>query len=433
MPALQAQKVWNLEECIAYAHDNNLQVKRQELKARAAEHDYDYARAQTLPTANAFGNYRFNKGRALNYDEYKYVNQSFSDANIGIESRLEVFNGLYNLNNIRSNKLSLLSQLEDIEDLKNEITINIAGAYLQILLNEELLKVAIEQLDITHQQVEKNEKLVEVGNVSRGELYEIQAQEAKEKANVTKARNTLSISYLTLMQYMDLENEDLDNFKVDTSDLTIDDANPLRVVDSVYSDALQVLPMVRSAEYNLESMQKGLSASKGLRSPSLSLRYLYYTLWSEISSDPLDPDNPYIWQDQLRDKGYQTLTFSLDIPIFNRMQIQNRISNAKVNVLDAQVNLDQTKQTLFKNIQQAYADAVAAIEDYESNLETVYSMQEAFNYTEERFNVGTVSSVDYNIAKNNLTKAQSDLAQSKYLYIFYTKILDFWAGVPITL
>ena len=199
MPALQAQKVWNLEECIAYAHDNNLQVKRQELKARAAEHDYDYARAQTLPTANAFGNYRFNKGRALNYDEYKYVNQSFSDANIGIESRLEVFNGLYNLNNIRSNKLSLLSQLEDIEDLKNEITINIAGAYLQILLNEELLKVAIEQLDITHQQVEKNEKLVEVGNVSRGELYEIQAQEAKEKANVTKARNTLSISYLTLM------------------------------------------------------------------------------------------------------------------------------------------------------------------------------------------------------------------------------------------
>jgi outer membrane protein len=115
------------------------------------------------------------------------------------------------------------------------------------------------------------------------------------------------------------------------------------------------------------------------------------------------------------------------------MQIQNRISNAKVSLLDAQVNLDQTKQTLFKSIQQAYADAVAAIEDYESNLETVYSMQEAFNFSEERFNVGTVSSVDYNIAKNNLTKAQSDLAQAKYLYIFYTKILDFWAGIPISL
>ena len=191
--------------------------------------------------------------------------------------------------------------------------------------------------------------------------------------------------------------------------------------------------MVRSAEYNLKSMEKGLNAYQGLRSPSVSLGYQYYTLWSQISADPLNPSEPYIWQDQLRDKGYQQLTFSLDIPIFNRMQVQNRISNAKVSLLDAQVNLDQTKQTLYKNIQQAYADAVAAIEDYESNLETVYSMDEAFKFAEERFNVGTVSSVDYNIAKNNLTKARSDLAQAKYLYIFYTKILDFWAGVPISL
>ncbi len=430
--ALHAQKIWTLEECITYAHDNNLQVKRQQLQARTAEHDYDYARAQTLPTANAFGNYRFNRGRAPNFDDYTYVNQSFQDANLGIESRLQVFNGLYNLNTIRSSKFNLLSRLEDIEDLKNEITINIAGAYLQILLNEELLKVAVDQLDITHQQVEKNEKLVEVGNMSRGELYEIQAQEAREKANVTKARNTRSISYLTLMQYMALENEKLTDFKIDTSDLTIEDANPLRWVDSVYSDALRVLPMVRSAEYNLMSMEKGLSANQGLRSPSISARYLYYTLWSEISSDPLNP-GPYPWQNQLQDKGYQQLTFSLAIPIFNRMQTQNRISNAKVDVLDAQVNLDQTKQTLYKSIQQAYADAYAALEDYESNIETVHSMAEAFNFSEQRFNVGTVSSVDYNIAKNNLTRAQSDLAQAKYLYIFYTKILDFWAGRPITL
>jgi outer membrane protein len=433
IPVLRGQKVWTLEECIAYAHENNLQVKRQQLKARSAEHDYDYARAQTLPNANVFGNYRYNKGRAPNFDDYTYVNQSFQDANVGIDSRLEIFNGLYNLNNIRSSKLSLLSKLEDIEDLKNDIAMKIAGAYLEILLNEELHMVAREQLEITRQQVEKNEQLVEVGNLSRGELYEIQAQEAKEKANVIKAKNTLSISYLTLMQYMDLENEKLDNFMIDTSDLTIADANPLRSIDSVYADALKVLPMVRSAEYNLESMKKGLNANQGLRSPSISVRYLYYTLWSQISADPENPNDSYPWQKQLQDKGYQQLTFSLDIPIFNRMQVQNRISQARVSLLDAQVNLDQTKQTLYKKIQQAYADAVAAIEDYESNLETVYSMDEAFKFTEERFNVGTVSSVDYNIAKNNLTKAQSDLAQAKYLYIFYTKILDFWAGVPISL
>ncbi|MCK4855527.1 MAG: TolC family protein, partial [Bacteroidales bacterium] len=135
-PALQAQKVWTLEECISYAHDNNLQVKRQALQARTAEHNYDYARAQTLPTANAFGNYRFNKGRAPNFDDYTYVNRAFEDANVGVESRLDIFSGLYNLNNIRSSKLSLLSKMEDIEDLKNDITMKIAGGYLQILLNE---------------------------------------------------------------------------------------------------------------------------------------------------------------------------------------------------------------------------------------------------------------------------------------------------------
>lgn len=433
VPAIHAQKIWTLEECIAYAHDNNLRVKRQALLARTAEHDYDYARAQVLPTANAFGNYKFNKGRAPNFDDYSYVDQAFKDANVGLESRLEIFNGMSNYNNIRASKFSLLSKLEDIEDLKNEITIKIAGAYLEILLNEELQKVAIEQLDITRQQVEKNQKLVEVGNMSRGELYEIQAQEAKEKANVTKARNALSISYLTLMQYMDLENENLDNFRIDTSDLSIEDANPLREIDSVYADAIRVLPMVKSAEYNLKSMEKDLSVYQGLRSPSVSVRYLYYTLWSEISMDPENPTGSYPWQKQLGDKGYQQLTFSLEVPVFNRLAVQNRISTAKVNVLDARVNLDQTRQTLYKTIQQAYADAVAAIEDYESSLETVHSMSEAFKFAEQRYNVGTVSSVDYNIAKNNLTKAQSDLAQAKYLYIFYTKILDFWAGVPISL
>ncbi|GAG38792.1 unnamed protein product, partial [marine sediment metagenome] len=181
------------------------------------------------------------------------------------------------------------------------------------------------------------------------------------------------------------------------------------------------------------SMERGLSAARGLRSPNISVRYLYYTLYSEISSNPLDPDVLYPWQDQLKDKGYQQLTFSLNIPIANRFMAQNRISNAKVNVLDAEINLDQTKQTLFKTIQQAYADANAALEDYEANLEAVQSMQEAFNYTEQKFDVGIVNSVDYNLAKSNLTKAQSDLVSAKYKFIFYTKILDFWAGRPITL
>ncbi len=427
------QDVWTLEECIQYGHDNNLQVKRQTIQVKLAESNFLYARAQALPTASAFANYTFNKGRAPNFDTYEYVNQAFEDGNVGIDSRMSLFNGLSNYFAIRQNRYNLLARLEDVENLKDNITISIGGAYLQILLNEELLKVAEDQLGITRLQVEKSQKLAEVGNISRGELYEIQAQEAREAANVVRARNELEISYLTLAQYMDLAPAEINTFSIVIPELSIEDAGYLRSVDSVYADALRELSLIKSAEYDLISNEKGLAAARGGIFPTLSARYLYYTLYSDISVNPEDPQAQYRWMDQLQDKGYQTLSFSLNIPVFNRLYTQNRISTAKVRVLDAQVSLDLTKQTLYKNIQQAYADAKAAFENYEANLETVKSMEEAFNYTEQKFNVGMVSSVDYNLAKNNLTKAKSDLLQAKFMYIFYAKILDFYAGRPITL
>ena len=433
IPHAYSQDVWTLEECIKYAHDNNLQVKRQNLQVKMAESNFLYARAQALPNASAFANYTFNKGRAPNFDTYEYVDTTFKDGNVGIESRLTLFNGLSTYNTIRQNRFNLMARLEDVENLKNNITISIGGGYLQILLNEELLKVAEDQLEITRLQVEKNERLVEVGNLSRGELYEIQAQEAREAAIVVRARNDLEISYLTLAQFMDLKRDEIDEFRIEIPELTIEDGGYLRSVDSVYADALRELPVVKSAEYDLKSFEKGLAAARGYISPTIGVRYLYYTLYSEIAQNLEDPLAPYRWMDQLQDKGYHTLTFSLSVPIFNRLNTQNRISTAKVSVLDAQVNLDLTKQTLYKTIQQSYADAKAAFENYEANLETVKSMEEAFNYTEEKYNVGMVSSVDYNLAKNNLTKAQSDLLQAKFMYIFYAKILDFYAGRPITL
>ncbi len=432
-PDIHARKIWTLEECIAHAHEHNLQVQRQQLQSKSAENNYLYARAQVLPNANIGANYTYNQGRALNTEDYEWINQSFYDGSVGFNSRMNLFNGLSNYNNILQNKYNLLARIEGVKELKNDITIQIAGAYLQILFNEELLKIAEEQLKVTKQQVAKNEKLVEVGNLSRGDLYEIQAQKAREKSNVTAASNTLAISYLTLAQYMDLEIHNLADFKISIPELGIEDANILRTVDSVFNDAMVVLPRIKAAEYTLLSYEKGLKAEIGTAFPSLDLRYAVGSFYNELSPNPVSSTDPYPWYDQLADKRRQIVTLGLNIPVFNRLYTQNRISNAKVGVMDAQVGLEQTKQTLFKTIQQAYADARAALDNYDSNLETVKSMEEAFIYTEQKFNVGMVSSVDYNIAKNNLTRAQSDLLQAKYLYIFNTKILDFWAGKPITL
>lgn len=431
-PDTRCQKVWTLEECIDHAHEHNLEVQRQQLQSKSAANNYLYTWAQALPNANIGLNYTYNQGRALNTEDYEWINQEFYDGSVGFESRLNLFNGLSTYNYIQQSKYGLLAQMEGVKGLKNDITIQISGAYLQILFNEELLRIAEEQLKVTLQQVEKNEKLVEVGNLSRGDLYEIQAQMAREKSNVTAARNERTISYLNLAQYMDLEIDNLADFKIWIPELGIEDANPLRTIDSVYSDALVILPRIKAAEYNLLSFEKGFKAAIGTAFPSLDLRYAIGSFYNELSTVP-GTDDFYPWFDQLTDKRRQLLTLGISIPIFNRLYSQNRISNAKVGVMDAQVALDQTKQTLYKTIQQAYADARAALDNYDSNLETVKSMEEAFNHTEQKFNVGMVSSIDYNIAKNNLTKAQSDLLQAKYLYIFNTKILDFWAGKPITL
>jgi len=430
---VDAQKLWTLDECIQHAYQNNLEINRQKIQVRAAEFGFWHARSQLLPSANAFVNYTFNKGRAPNFDTYEYVDRAFEDGNIGIESRLNIFNGLYNYHSMRSNHFNLLSQLENVENLKDNISVSIAGAYLQILLNQELLNIAQDQLVITQQQVARNEKLVELGTLSRGDLYQIQAQEATERAIVIRTENTLESSYLTLAQYMFLESGELNTFAIEVPELSVEDAVSIREVEEVYANALENLAIVKGAEYAMKSQEKNLSAARGLRYPSLSARFLYYTLYSEISVNPLDPVAPYRWNEQLQDKGYQQFSLSLNIPLFNRLNTQNQISTAKVNMLDASVVLDLTKQRLFQNIQQSHADANSALENYEASLEAVKSMEEAFYYAKQMFNVGILNSVDYNTAKNNLTKSQSDLLQAKYMYIFYAQILDFYGGNTIAL
>ena len=362
-PAIQAQKIWTLEQCIAHAHEHNLQVQRQQLQSKSAENNYLYARAQVLPNANIGANYSYNQGRSLNTENYEWITDSYTDGRVGFESRMNLFSGLSNYNNILQSKYNLLARVEGVKELKNDITIQIAGAYLQILFNEELLKIAEEQLKVTEQQVTKNEKLVEVGNLSRGDLYEIRAQMAREKSTVTAARNELAISYLTLAQYMDLEIHNIANFRISIPELGIEDANVLRTIDSVYNDALVVLPRIKAAEYTLMSFEKGLKAEIGTAFPSLDLRYGIGSNYYELAPRPGNASDLYPWSDQLSDNRGQIVTLGLNIPVFNRLNTQNRISNAKLGMMDAQVGLEQAKPTLYKTIQQSYADARAALDN----------------------------------------------------------------------
>jgi outer membrane protein len=284
-------------------------------------------------------------------------------------------------------------------------------------------------------QVDKTETLVKVGSVSKGTLLEINAQAASEKLNIIQRNNQLRISKLTLVQLLDLESPE--EFSIVTpKNLSIENQPAVVITDSVFNYAVTNMPEVKSAEYMLQSQKKALAVTRGRRSPELYLSGLYYSRYNENAINPLDPDplNPsinYPMEDQLKDNQYKQITLGLSVPIFNKLRIQRDISIAKVNMLDAQYNLKQTKQNLYKNIQQAYSDAVSALEKYYSSYDAVKSMEEAFDYTSEKFEVGLASSIDYNIAKNNLSKTQSDLLQAKYEYLLRLKILDFYHGEEI--
>lgn len=427
-----AQQVWTLEDCINYAIENNITVKRQELNAESASQTHFQSLMELLPSANANGNHYLNSGKTLNTETYSYEDQSFQGGNVNLSAEINVFSGLQNYNTIRRNKLNLLAQLQTVEKVKNDITLNVSTAYLQILLNKELRDNAQQQLDVTLDQVEKTKKLYEIGNAAKGDLLQIESQAAAEKATLTNAENNLKISYLDLSQFLNLQESE--NFEIlfpEIPDITL--AEEITSVNNVYGVALEFLPEIKSAELLLKSSEKNLAISYGRISPTLVFGYQYQSRYNELATNIADPNSNYPYLDQIGDNASQVIYFALRVPIFNNWQTGNAISQAKINLSDSELFLDLQKQSLYKIIQQARTQAIAAMDRYKANLEAVKSMEEAFRYTEQKYQVGLVDILEYKTAKNQLNQTKSDLAQAKYEYIFRTKILDFYKGEQITL
>jgi outer membrane protein len=433
---LSAQKVWKLEDCINYAFENNLQIKQQVLNTRYNSNVLLQSKINLAPDLNAGAGYGISWGRALDETTYTFTqDQRIKSLNTNISSSLTLFSGLQQFNTIKQNEFNLLASLKDLEKLKNDISLAIAAGYLQILFNSELLGVAKNQLEITQMQVNRTSKLVDAGSLARGALLEIEAQAASEELNVINAANQLDISYLTLTQLLDLDS--VGDFTIEIPEFgDIADQEILLSVSSVFNEANNLLPQIKSAEYQLSSSEKGLGIAKGSRSPSLNLNGSYGTGYSDIRERYNPATNemePYPFADQMKDNLSTTLSLGLRIPIFNGWMASTNISNAKLTVMNSQLVLETTRNNLYKAIQQSYADAIAAKKKYLATQQALVSMEESFMYTEQKFEVGLVNTVDYNAEKNRLTQTQSDLLQAKYDYIFKMKILDFYRGIPLTL
>jgi outer membrane protein len=424
--SVYAQKKWSLQDCINYAIENNIRIQREKLNAKVAENNLFQSKMEFLPSINAGASNTFNYGRNPDPTTYEIVDVTYTTQYGGISGDLRLFRGMRTLNGVKQNEFNLMARLNDVENLKDNISINVATSYLDILFNYELVEIAENQVDIARQEVERAEKLVEVGNLAKGELLKLNAQLESDKYQLTNANNNLTLSYITLTQLLEMDT--ISGFEIDVpEELPVDEQINYNNVGEIYSVAVKDLPYIKSAEFDLKSFEKNLDVVKGSRYPQVYLNTEWYTYYSSRQRE-LFP-----WEEQIREFQSQTVRIGINIPIFTRYQIKNSINNASIQVDDAKYALDQRKKDLFMNIQQAYADATGALDKYNAAVEAVASADEAFNYTQQKFNVGLISSVDFNIAKAELVKAQSDMLQAKFEYIFKSKILDFYMGKTIEL
>jgi len=431
-PLISAQtKEWSLEECILYALENNIQLKQKEITTQYDASTLELSKLSLLPTLNGYATHNYNFGRTLDETTYEYTeNETVRSNSFGASSNVTLFSGMVNYNTIKKNQNNLLASEQDLEALKDNISLNIALAYLQILLDKELVNATLLQVDLTKQQIDRTKKLVDAGSLARGNLLDIEAQEASEELQLTTLQNNLTISYLNLAQMLDIES--VDSFQIVIPPVEI---NPVGIESdpgTVYSVAEKNRPEILSAEYSLKASENNLSIARGGRSPQLTLGGSVGTAYNDSRIDILT-SNKMLFKDQINSNLNYGIGLTLSIPIFNGWQVNKNIQNAKRAIQYSQYTLEATQKTLYKNIAQSYADAEGALRKYSSSKKAVESSQEAFRYSEQKFSLGLVNAVDYNQAKTKLLNAQSQMAQAKYEYVFKTKVLDFYKGLPLTL
>lgn len=426
-------EIWTLKGCIDYALDNNIRIKQSELSSESNKATLLQSKLDLLPSVNGSVNHSYGWGRSVDMATYEYTNQKTTQDYFSISGNVTIFNGLQNFNEIKKNQYEYLASKYDSDKMRDDISLQIAAAYLQILFSHELVATSRESVEVTKLQIDRTKKMVDAGTLAKGSLLDIQSQGAAEELNLIKAENQLNLAYLDLQQILDLEV--VEDFVIDKPQLIIKKEPKIIPAMQIYRYALINLPEIKSSEYRLKSSERSLAIAKGNRSPSLSLRAGWGTNYSDQIAvfDPTDPNFGEVipFGDQFNDNQNRTMSISLSIPIFNGYQVSTYISQAKMGIINSEYNLQLQKNQVRKNVEQAFADAVAAYKSYNATKKSLLSFREAFMYMEKKFNVGMVNSIDYNVAKQLLTKAESDLLSAKYNYIFKAKILDFYMSKPL--
>lgn len=423
LPAI-AQGQWNLKQCIDYAIEHNLNIKQQEAARDQSAVELNTAKWSRLPNLNGNVGQSFNFGRALQADN-TYGNRNTRNTNFSLGTSIPLFTGLQIPNSIALSKLNLQAAIEDLNKAKEDISIQVTSSYLQVLFNRELEKVAQAQVALSREQLTRKEAFFENGKASEAEVYEARARVAQDEMSAVQAGNNYRLALLNLSQLLELPTPD--GFSIVSPDVE-GNFSSLSLPEDIYSEAVLSKPGIKAARFRLQGAAKNIRIAQSAWYPQLNFGAGLGTNFYHISG----MDNASFGSQWHRNFS-KYLQFSLSIPLFNRFETRNRVKSARIRQSALSWELEESKKALFKEIQQAYYNAVAAESKFKSSRTATESAEASFRLTSEKYANGKATATEYNEMRTNWMKATSDMIQAKYDYLFRAKILDFYKGIPLTL
>ena len=459
--SLSAQtKKWTLEECVEYALKHNISVKQSELDVETADLSKKDAFGNFLPTLNASASNAWNTGLTQNVTTGVLQTQTTRNSSYNVTAGISLFNGLRNIRASQRAELSKLAAQYNLDKMKDDISLLVANSYLQILLNKANLEVAQSQNIVTLEQLDRTNNLVDAGVLPRGDLLEIQATDSGEKQKIAVAENAVEISLISLAQLLLIK--DYQNFDIVDSDYDIvpnDIAD--KPVQEIINAAQENRSEVKIAEKYVEMAQKDLQLARSDYYPNLSGFVNYNTRESgsgRILQGGIDPDSPsqpigiveatgdvvvapnfalltaapLPFFDQLSLNDGISYGVQLNVPIFNGMSVRNNVKRRKISLKNSEYQLEQAKLDLESNVYQAYVDAKGALKAYEAALVASESQELAYQYANDRFDVGLTNAFEFSQSKLRFDNTQIELNRSKFDYIFKLKVLELYFGISPT-
>jgi outer membrane protein len=456
--SVQAQQlitdsVLTLQQCLDIGVKNNLLVKQTEAQMEASRIYWQQARENLLPSINGSVNHSISEGRSLNPFTNGYLNQPITSANYSLGGNMILSNGLTLQNSIRQTALAYQAGKMDFEQAKNELTLNLIIAYLQVLNSEDQLTQANTQVLVSQKQQERSEVLNKDGAIPPSQLSDLKGQLAADQIGVINAQNALAIAQLNLLQLMNVDYRKNIRFERQP----IEGATPYnQTADQVYASSLANFASIKAGKLRRESAEKGLQVAKGALLPTLSLsggintNYSSAAQRSVFADSTIVPTSQFIqtpsgrqtvysvqqnyvgqdinYADQFRNNYSTTVSLGLNIPILNNFQNRNRIALAKINLQTQRYNEQSNVIQLKVKVDQAYVNMTSAYDRYQLTVKQVEAYAESFRIAEIRFNAGAITSVDFIIVKGNLDKAKTSLINARYDYLSRIKILDYYQG-----